>query len=157
MTGDAMPELRDYADEQRAAEVRGMKLGSAVLDVGRFDRSDYADELSTAEANDRIGTKILFENDRVRVWEIDLKPGGRMPFHSHTTPYFWVCVDGAPATGREPDGSMSLFDHQAGEVDFLPLRPGEQLVHDLENSGASRLRFVTVELLNYFPRINGRV
>ena len=148
MSTDSPVALQDYAAEQAAAEARGMRLGSAVLEEGAFDPATFAAELDSVADNQRIGTRVLFENDRVRVWEIDLAPGERVPFHCHTVPYFWVCVDGAPATGREADGTMSVFDHTAGEVDFLPLRDGERLVHDLENSGEGRLRFVTVELLD---------
>lgn len=136
-----------YQAEQAAAEARGMRLGSAVLEQTDFDTAEFTGELEAVEANRDVGTKLLFENDRVRIWEIDLAPGERVPFHFHSTTYFWVCVDGSRAIGREADGTMHVFDHKPGDVDFLPLPGGEALVHDLENAGDSRMRFVTVELL----------
>jgi quercetin dioxygenase-like cupin family protein len=147
MAGDPQVAMQDYLAEQLAAATRGMRLGSTVVDEGSFDVSEFTGELDVVETNQQVGTKLLFENDRVRIWEIDLAPGERVPFHFHSTTYFWVCVDGARAIGREADGTMHVFDHKAGDVDFLPLRDGEGLIHDLENNDDSRMRFVTVELL----------
>lgn len=30
-----------------------------------------------------VGTKVLFENDNVRVWELDLAPGESSDIHQH--------------------------------------------------------------------------
>lgn len=76
-----------------------------------------------------------------------MQPGERLPFHCHTGTYFWVCVD--PSTGRQryPDGGIDTFEFRNGDVDFLQIAAGEKLVHDLENSGDTLLRFIAVELL----------
>src|SRR5262245_37523733 len=39
--------------------------------------------------NGCVGQRLLSENDRVRVWEIRLKPGERFGFHRHVLDYFW--------------------------------------------------------------------
>ena len=41
----------------------------------------------TEIASDRIGTSVLFENDRVRVWEMALEPGTSSAFHQHHYDY----------------------------------------------------------------------
>ena len=76
-----------------------------------------------------------------------MQPGERLPFHCHTSTYFWVCVD--PSTGRQryPDGGIDTFEFRNGDVDFLQIAAGEKLVHDLKNSGDTELRFIAVELL----------
>ena len=108
---------------------------------------DYAEELRAAPENTQVGHEVLFENNRVRIWGIDLAPGERVPFHCHKTTYFWVCVDPGRAIQRYPNGEMDTFEFARGEVDFLDIPPGENLIHDLENAGDSRLRFIAVELL----------
>jgi beta-alanine degradation protein BauB len=37
-----------------------------------------------------IGDKILFENEFVRVWSVQLDPGQRQPWHQHLLPYLIV-------------------------------------------------------------------
>ncbi|MFY9588575.1 MAG: hypothetical protein WAT66_14110 [Actinomycetota bacterium] len=113
---------------------------------GSFDIADFAAELD-GEQNRNVGTTLLFENERVRVWEIRLAPGERAPFHWHTTPYFFVCVEAGRARTRFPNGFYIDDDNEVGDTVFLDTEPGEAHVHDLENVGSTTLRFTTVELL----------
>ena len=39
-----------------------------------------------------VGTRLLFENERIRVWDITLEPGKRLPLHRHRTSYFYRCL-----------------------------------------------------------------
>ena len=34
-----------------------------------------------------VANRLLFENERVKVWEMDLAPGESSDFHEHTLPY----------------------------------------------------------------------
>ncbi len=113
---------------------------------GTFDIADFAAELH-GEQNPTVGTTLLLENERVRVWEIRLEPGERTPFHWHTTPYFFVCVEAGRSRSRFPNGFYVDDDSEVGDTVFLDLSPDEPHVHDLENIGSTTLRFTTVELL----------
>ena len=47
-----------------------------------------------AHAHDgQVGSRLLSENDRVRVWEIRLAPGERWHAHRHVLDYFWTAVN----------------------------------------------------------------
>jgi beta-alanine degradation protein BauB len=116
------------------------------VDTNRFDVGEFADELDRAGSNHEVGTKLLLKNDRVRVWDLDLAPGERVPFHCHATTYFFVCVDAGRGVSRFPDGNAVTLDYAAGDSWFDDVVGGEE-IHDLENVGTSRLRFTTVELL----------
>jgi hypothetical protein len=118
----------------------------AEASSGTFDVADYERELGGAQ-NHNVGTKLLLENDRVRVWEIRLGPGDRAPFHWHTSPYFFVCVEAGRSRSRFPNGYYVDDDSEVGDTVFLDIAPGEPHVHDLENIGSTTLRFTTVELL----------
>lgn len=124
-----------------------MPLAAPAIDSGEFVREDFATELERAEQNTTVGKEIWFENDQVRIWGIWLQPGERLPFHCHTSNYFWVCVDPSMGRQRYPDGQVDTFEFRMGDVDFLQLAAGQKIVHDLENSGDKELRFVAVELL----------
>ena len=117
------------------------------MDADTFDPAEFARELDTATENRVVGTKVLLENDRVRIWDLDLAPGERVPFHCHATPYFFVCVDAGRAISRFPDGNAMTIDYDEGFTWFDDVANGPE-VHDLENVGTTRLRFTTVELLS---------
>jgi len=116
------------------------------MEFGTYDPASFADELEAAGDNRQIATKVLFENDRVRIWELALEPGERAPFHCHAVPYFFVCVDAGKAVSRFLNGTAVTMDYEVGDTWFDELSSGPE-VHDLENAGTTRLRFTTVELL----------
>jgi hypothetical protein len=119
----------------------------SIIDEGRFDVEAFAVELASAASNAEVGTRLTFENELVRVWEVRIEPGERCPFHAHTVAYFWTCV--APGIGRQrsPDGTVRTRRYADGDTRFSIHAVADPLIHDLENAGDTVLRFVTVELL----------
>lgn len=111
-----------------------------------YDRAAFHRELQQAERNRDVGKVLLHENAYVRVWDITLSPGERVPFHCHAMPYFWVCVEPAPGYQRFADGTATPREYRQGEVVFEEPSEAEPLIHDLENRGETTLRFVTTEL-----------
>jgi hypothetical protein len=101
-----------------------------------------------ARPNGCVGTQLLSETDRVRVWIIRLKPGERVGFHRHVLDYFWTAV--TPGRGRQHlhDGSTVEHTYGAGETRHETYGSGEFKVHDLENIGDADLIFNTVEFLD---------
>jgi quercetin dioxygenase-like cupin family protein len=98
--------------------------------------------------NGCVGTELLSETDRVRIWTIRLKPGERVGFHRHVLDYFWSAI--SPGRGRQhlQDGSTVEHTYRAGETRHETYGKGEFKVHDLENIGDTELVFATVEFLN---------
>jgi beta-alanine degradation protein BauB len=125
-----------------------MEAGTELVDQGTYDPAEYAEELEAAPHNLDVGTSILFENHRIRVWDIVLKPGERGPFHAHTRNYFWTVVEGSRGLQRFADGTFAVRDYLEGETKWLEHTPETALIHDLENIGDTDLRFVTVELFD---------
>lgn len=41
-----------------------------------------------------IADRVLFENERVRIWEMQLEPGERTPVHHHEHDYVVILVEG---------------------------------------------------------------
>ena len=125
-----------------------MEARPDVVERGFFDPAEFSQELATAPANKELGTSVWFENGRIRVWEVLLDPGERGAFHAHTTNYFWTVVEGSRGLQRFSDGSFVVRDYLVGETRYLEHSEDDLLIHDLENVGDTRLRFVTVELLD---------
>jgi hypothetical protein len=113
----------------------------------RFDPATVAGELERAQENTVVGSTLLFENDRVRVWDITLAPGERLAFHCHRLSYFYRCESAGLSRVRTPDGGVATYESLADEVTFHEIPAGETIVHDLSNAGMTMLRFTTVELL----------
>lgn len=105
-------------------------------------------EFEANQFNGCVGTRLLSETDRVRVWEIRLAPGERIGFHRHVLDYFWTAVTPGRAQSHAEDGTIVDAVYSAGETRHFVYRKGEHKIHDLENVGASDLWFTTVEFLD---------
>jgi beta-alanine degradation protein BauB len=105
-------------------------------------------ELAANRFNPCVGTRLLSETERVRVWEIRLRPGERIGFHRHVLDYFWTAVTPGEAISHGEDGSTVRARYAAGQTSHQSYGPGEYKVHDLENVGGSELVFTTVEFLD---------
>ena len=119
-----------------------------IVDEGSFDPVEFGDELAAAAGNTDVGTRLWFQNDRIKVWEIRLAPGERGPFHAHMRRYFWTVVEAGTGRQRSPDGTFTVRRYELGDTQYLELSPASPMIHDLENVGDSTLRCVTVELLD---------
>jgi beta-alanine degradation protein BauB len=121
------------------------------------DHSQHADWpqwLSEEFARERnhpngcVGSELLSESERVRVWTIRLGPGERLGFHRHVLDYFWSALTAGRGRQHLQDGSTVDHSYAAGETRHEIYAPGEFKVHDLENIGDSDLLFTTVEFLD---------
>lgn len=62
-----------------AATAEKFRSGELILSDYEGWTDEIKEEFERNEFNGNVGTKLLLENDRVRVWEIRLAPGGRLP------------------------------------------------------------------------------
>lgn len=109
---------------------------------------DLAGEFAAARGNGCVGTRLLSEDARCRVWTIVLAPGARIGFHTHVLDYFWTAVTAGRARSQYGDGRVAEVDYRAGDIQHLSFGPGESMTHDLANIGDTELIFTTVEFLD---------
>lgn len=103
----------------------------------------------TAHAHDgHVGSRLLSEDRRVRVWEIRLTPGQRFHAHRHVLDYFWTAVVAGRSRQHTADGTTREVSYSAGETRHFGFAAGEFLLHDIENVGPTDLVFTTVEHLD---------
>jgi hypothetical protein len=98
--------------------------------------------------NGCVGTALISETDRVRVWMIRLAPGERIGFHRHVLDYFWTSVNGGRGRQHVHDGTTVEYSYQPGETRHETYGAGQYKVHDLENLGDKEMVFMTIEFLN---------
>jgi quercetin dioxygenase-like cupin family protein len=105
-------------------------------------------ERERANNNPCVGTELLSESERTRVWIIRLQPGERVGFHRHVLDYFWTCVTGGRGRQHVNDGKTVEYTYAPGETRHESYAAGEFKVHDLENIGDKDMVFMTVEFLD---------
>jgi len=93
----------------------------------------------------RIGSEIIFENDHITVWNIELQPGERLPFHHHPKPYFWTVHTEGYGIAHYSDGSTKKVHYLPHDTSMPVMKRHENFSHDIKNSGQTVLKFTTVE------------
>ena len=95
-----------------------------------------------------VGTKIVFEDERVRVWQVRLAPGEEGAVHRHALDHLLIQVAGDRiAVVPEPD-SAGPFRHYL-EADVIPgavVRVARGGVERARNVGTQPYLEVVVEL-----------
>lgn len=103
------------------------------------------DDMEANRFNPCVGSVLVSETDRVRVWHLHLPAGKRCAFHRHVLDYFWTCHSHGAARGYFEDGTVRDVTHFPGDTRHLHYGRGEYLVHSVENIGDTDLLFTTVE------------
>ena len=115
------------------------------------DSEGWSDQLRAefgAHSHDgHVGSRLLSQTPRARVWEIRLAPGERWHAHRHVLDYFWTAINAGRSRQHTHDGTTREVGYQAGETRYFHFGAGEFLLHDIENVGDNDLIFSTVEHL----------
>ena len=104
-------------------------------------------EFDAAWQNGRVGSRLVSENDRVRVWHLRLEPGARIGFHMHVLDYFWTALSPGRSRSHMQNGDVVESVYDAGTTRHFTFGTDEYMLHDLHNIGDTALEFVTVEHL----------
>lgn len=126
--------------KEKAAESTDRSAWSAAI-AAEFERE-------RVNPNPCVGSVLISENERVRVWMIRLQPGERIGFHRHVLDYFWTAVTGGRGRQHVHDGTTVEYTYTPGETRHETYAAGTFKVHDLENLGDKEMIFMTVEFLN---------
>ena len=89
-----------------------------------------------------VGTRLIFENDRVKVWEFTLEPGQSIGFHTHTHDYLILPIESSTVEVSRPGQPTQAGEYAAGTVIWRD--KGE--THDAKNVGPHRYHQLLVEL-----------
>jgi hypothetical protein len=95
-----------------------------------------------------VGTVLVSETEKVRVWHLSIPAGKRCGFHRHVLNYFWTALSDGRARNYFEDGRIVDGDHYKGQTKHLNFGAGEYMVHCVENIGDTDLNFTTVEFLD---------
>jgi len=122
-----------------------------VKTLNEANNWDYWDaqskqELDQGYQNTNVGERLVFENEQFRVWTIHLEVNQRLPFNTHTKPYFWTVLTHGKAQSYYADGSVIQSLYEIGDTQNYPdLSENNTFTHDLRNVGETTLIFTTTE------------
>ncbi len=89
-----------------------------------------------------VANKLLFENELVRVWEMNLAPGERSDRHRHDLPYLLCVLEGSRVDAEVEGRGRALIPVQPGSVFFVPPGATETAI----NASGDHFREILIEL-----------
>lgn len=102
-----------------------------------------------------VGTRVILENDAVRVWEMELEPGESCEFHQHHHDHLILYPGAATMRGQRPGDDRWTIEQDV-EPGFAMYRTvgaaGVLEPHRLSNAGAETVVHYVVELLGSSAR-----
>lgn len=103
-----------------------------------------------------VGSKILYEDDVVRIWDATVEPGGTLPVHFHDLDYVTVTLTEGDVEAHEADGTVRAGHRVVGDIQVTKVGTGQE--HVLKNTGTTPYRNRIIELkqhgLTSVPAVN---
>ena len=89
--------------------------------------------------------KVVLENDKVRVIELQMAPGQSTGMHSHKDNLV-VFLSGGSAMQTMADGTTRSMERKPGQVIW-----SDPVTHDTKNTGKAKVRTLIIELKQPTP------
>ncbi len=94
------------------------------------------------QENTAVGTRVMFETDSVRVWDLVVEAESATDWHRHLCPYIYIVIEPGKVRTDYQNGSGEDQDDDVGQV---VLRDDTE-PHRLVNLGKKRYRNIVIEL-----------
>ena len=91
-----------------------------------------------------VGTEVLFENDVIRIWNMELQPGEASHYHRHGYDYFYVYTTPSRIAVHRIGEPDVVQNYQANFVQYNVI--GDGIEHSITNVGEARHQQIIVEL-----------
>jgi beta-alanine degradation protein BauB len=99
----------------------------------------------SAASHQPVGSRVLFEDDAVRIWELEVGPGETFPMHHHALDYVTVTLTESDVEAHAADGTVRPAHHQVGDFRVAHVGPAGE-THELRNVGRGVFRNRIIEL-----------
>jgi hypothetical protein len=97
-------------------------------------------------SEEQVGTRLVFANEVVRVWEMRLAPGEASPLHRHRCDYV-IAYANALEAEILLDGDRATASFEGGHVAYYPVGPDGSQLQQLSNVGREGHLHFVVELV----------
>ena len=85
--------------------------------------------------------RLLMENEKVRVMDLQLRPGEKAPMHNHPSKHVVYVISDTKLRLTSPDGKSSELDLKAGQTVWM-----EAESHEAANIGKTDGHLLVVEV-----------
>ena len=91
---------------------------------------------------------MIFENERVRIWDVALEPGGKSALHTHLLDYVLVQIEGEEVMTQPHEDTQGFYNRRM----IMETRPGDTVYIDkggtetAVSTGKTRWREIVIEL-----------
>lgn len=123
-------------NKQLSGFAAGLVAGAALATGALVSGSSAA-----GQATAKSTSKVVLENDRVRVKDVTFPPGVT-GMHTHDLPHVGVVIQGGTLIFRYPDGKSETAKLEAGGAGFREAN----VSHEPVNPGKEPVRVIEVEL-----------
>lgn len=104
----------------------------------------YIKELKSLDFKESLGNILVFEDETIKLWNLKLHKGERMPFVKHNKDYSWVSETDAILKTRCGSGRILLLKVEEGDTMYFE-NSQKNPINDLENLGDDTAAFKIVE------------
>ena len=94
-----------------------------------------------------VGSKVLFENEQIKIWDLQLDPGKNQGMHRHSNDYMVVFIGDCRVRGLNEDGSTRFEQEMADGTVLHRKLDSKDDVHDLINVGDTTSRNLVIEFI----------
>jgi beta-alanine degradation protein BauB len=109
---------------------------------------ELQDAYQAGKWNGAVGSVLVSETPKLRIWHLHIPAGGWFGFHRHVLSHFWTSMADGRSRNYFEDGSTAERILYKGFTQHRELKPKEYLVHAVHNIGGTDLSFTTVEFLD---------
>ena len=88
-----------------------------------------------------VTARLLFENDIVRAWSVEMAPGATQPHHVHQLPYLAIAITDINFKSVPDKGAPEMISPKAGDVAWR----NPPLAHTLTNMSDQPAKYVALE------------
>jgi hypothetical protein len=106
------------------------------------------DDMEAGRMNGCVGSLLVSETAKERVWHLHIPVGARFPGHRHVLNYFWTSLSAGRSRNYFEGGRISEATLYKGQTQHKAFAAGEYMLHCVENIGATDIDFTTVEFLD---------
>lgn len=122
--------------------VTGVCLAGGLLAAAQAVSTEVLAQAAPAGARKNT-SRIVLENDRVRVKDATFYPEDRHPgMHTHEFPHVGVIIDGGTLKFNSPDGKVETMVLERGGAGYREAH----VTHEPINTGSAPVRVIEVEI-----------
>lgn len=101
-------------------------------------QSHLLSELKNENITTSLGQELLFKNESMKIWDVMLAPGERLPFRKINCNFSFVSITDGMIITRSGNGRIGLHHLEKGDSQYMPLE-NSNTIYDIENIGEDTL------------------